>query len=141
VDISGWDLSSYFSRFVKPISVPLSDKEALFSFWQESKCKDINHFFGCFKEKFYFFSKPVPFTFIADILNAFYCSLVLHNMAVHKQFEACEEQRESDACYDYIADTEAEKNVQQEPWLNLVVQFTNMQEDHIRERALEVKYL
>jgi hypothetical protein len=62
-------------------------------------------------------------------------------MAVHKQFEACEEQRESDACYDYIADTEAEKNVQQEPWLNLVVQFTNMQEDHIRERALEVKYL
>jgi hypothetical protein len=31
--------------------------------------------------------------------------------------------------------------VQQEPWFNLVVQFTNMQEDHIRERPLEVKYL
>ena len=49
------------SRFVKPISVPLGETEALFSLWQESKRKDVERFFGVFKKKFHFFTKPVPF--------------------------------------------------------------------------------
>jgi hypothetical protein len=40
------------SRFVKPISVPIGDTEALFSMWQEAKRKDVERFFGVFKKKF-----------------------------------------------------------------------------------------
>jgi hypothetical protein len=32
------------ARFVKPISVPIEQREALFSMWQESKQKDFEHF-------------------------------------------------------------------------------------------------
>ena len=37
------------ARFVKPLTVPIGDCEALFSMWQESKRKDIERFFGVFK--------------------------------------------------------------------------------------------
>jgi hypothetical protein len=40
------------ARFVKPLSVPLNDDEALFSLWQESKRKDIERFFGVLKKSF-----------------------------------------------------------------------------------------
>ncbi|MFN9982519.1 MAG: hypothetical protein ACK53Y_21505, partial [bacterium] len=36
------------ARFVKPISVPVGKREALFAMWQESKRKDIERFFGVF---------------------------------------------------------------------------------------------
>ena len=39
------------SRFVKPISVPIGDTEALFSMWQEAKQKNVERFFGVFKKK------------------------------------------------------------------------------------------
>jgi hypothetical protein len=32
------------SHFVKPLSVPVGDSEALFSLWQEAKHKDIERF-------------------------------------------------------------------------------------------------
>jgi hypothetical protein len=127
------------SRFVKPISVPLGDIEALFSLWQESKCKDVGHFFGVFKKKFHSFAKPVPFAYIADILNLFYCCLILHNMAVCERIEAG--RQENDGFYDCIADNVVKDNVQHEPCFNPALQLMNMQEDHIMERALEVEYL
>ncbi len=48
------------SRFVKPLTVPIDDNEAIFSMWQESKRKDFKPFFGMFKKitfllsRFYF---------------------------------------------------------------------------------------
>jgi len=47
------------SRFVKPISGPIGDTEALFSLWQESKRKDVERFFGVFKKKIHFLSRPI----------------------------------------------------------------------------------
>jgi hypothetical protein len=60
------------SRFVKPILVPIGDTEALFSLWQESKCKDVERFFGVFKKKIHFLSRPISFAFVEDIINAFF---------------------------------------------------------------------
>ncbi len=42
------------ARFVKPISVPIADSEALISLWKESKRKDIERFFGVYKKKVLF---------------------------------------------------------------------------------------
>jgi hypothetical protein len=133
--------SSYppISRFVKPISVPLSDVEALFSLWQESKRKDVERFFGVFIKKFHLFAKPVPFAYILDVLNLFYCCLILHNMAVCERIEAG--QQENDGFYDCIADDVVEDNAQNEPRFTPALQLTNMQEDYVMERALEIEYL
>ena len=38
------------ARIVKPLSVPIGDSEALFSLWQESKWKDIEHFLACLRK-------------------------------------------------------------------------------------------
>jgi len=46
------------SRFVKPVSVPIGDVEALFSMWQEAKRKDIKRFFGVSQKKLHFFAWP-----------------------------------------------------------------------------------
>jgi len=70
------------ARFVKPLSIPIGDSEALFSLWQESKRKDIECFFGMFKKKFHFFNHPIPFASMEEIIETFYCCLILHNMAV-----------------------------------------------------------
>jgi hypothetical protein len=76
-----------------------------------------------------------------DILNAFYCSLVLHNMAVRERIDSDEEVMENDAFYDCVADMEPTETILREPRLNPALQFTNMQENHVMERALEVEYL
>ena len=44
--------------------------------------KDIERFFGVFKNRFNFFSKAIPFAFVEDVIEAFYTCLILHNMAV-----------------------------------------------------------
>jgi hypothetical protein len=61
-------------------------------------------------------------------------------MAVHERIESDEELMENDAFYDCIADMKANKNVLREPQLNPALQFTNLQENRVRERAIEVKY-
>jgi hypothetical protein len=114
------------SSFVKPISALLSETEALFSLWQDSKHKDVEHFFGAFKKKFHFFPKPIHFAFIEDILNAFYSCLVLHNMAVCEWIESDEALMENNAFYDCVADMEADENVPHKRQLNPALQFPNM---------------
>lgn len=39
------------AQFVKPLTVPIGDSEALFSLWQESKHKDIEPFFWGIQEE------------------------------------------------------------------------------------------
>ena len=79
---TGGEVFQQLWMLVDGIYPPLGNVEALFSLWQEAKHKDVEHFFGVFKKKVHFFAHPVPFAFIADILNAFYSCLILHNMAV-----------------------------------------------------------
>jgi hypothetical protein len=90
------------ARFVKPISVPVGKREKLHSTWQESKRKDIERFFGVFKLKFGFFHKPIPFQYEEDIISAFYCCLILHNIAVTERVDSGTEERESDLFYDCV---------------------------------------
>ncbi len=63
------------ARFVKTVSVPLVDYQALFSLWQESKHKGIESFLGVFKKKFNFFNRPIPFAYMDDIISCFYVAL------------------------------------------------------------------
>jgi hypothetical protein len=89
------------SRFVKPISFPFGDVEALYFLWKEGKHKDIERFFGVFKKKFNFFSKAIPFAFMEDVIEAFYTCFILHNMAVAEWDSSNYFISEADVVYDF----------------------------------------
>jgi hypothetical protein len=90
------------ARFVKPISVPIGKREALFSVWQESNSKDLEHFFGVFKWKFHFFNRPIPLVFIDDIIDTLYCCIILQNMAVSERIASQEDEVENYKFYGCI---------------------------------------
>jgi len=131
------------SRFVKPLSVPIGDTEALFSLWQESKRKDIERFFAVFKGKFGFFTSAIPFAFIEDIIEAFYACLILHNMAVIERVASGDGTTETAAMYDVVGPAAADEAVQPEVTTreNLALQFVQLQENDVNERTLEVEFL
>jgi hypothetical protein len=129
------------SCFVKPLSVTIGDEEALYSLWQEAKRKDIKRFFGLFKKRFNFFMKPIPFSFMEDIIEAFYTCLVLHNMAVVERFELSDGVSEGDMVYDFVQQSDAKDDVQRPPHENIALQFVQLQEDDVHQRSLEVNYL
>jgi hypothetical protein len=62
------------SRFVKPLTVPIDDNEAIFSMWQESKRKDIERFLASSKKN-HFFAQPILFHYMHEIMEAFYCCI------------------------------------------------------------------
>ncbi len=62
-------------------------------------------------------------------------------IAVRERIDSNEELMENDAFYDCIVDMEPAETVLREPRVNPALQFTNMQENHVMERALEVEYL
>jgi hypothetical protein len=129
------------SRFVKPISVPLGDIEALYSLWQEAKRKDIERFFGVFKKKFNFFNKPIPFAYIEDVIEAFYTCIILHNMAVAERIGSGDFINEADVVYDFVPPVENVEVPQGLPRENMALQFVQMNENHVRDRTLEMEYL
>ncbi len=90
------------SRFVKPLSVPLTADEALFSMWQESKRKDIERFFRVFKKKFHLFARPILLRNETEIVDAFYCCLILHNIAVAERIRLDDGSIESDGFYEVV---------------------------------------
>jgi hypothetical protein len=129
------------SRFVKPISVPLGDVEAIYCLWQEAKHKDIECFFGIFKKKFNFFTKSISFAYIEGVIEAFYTCLILHNMAVAEQVGSVDFINEVDAVYDFVPPVDDEEVAQGLPCENIALQFVKRNENDVRERALEVEYL
>jgi hypothetical protein len=124
------------AHFVKPLSVPIDDDEALFSLWQESKRKDIERFFGVFKKFFNLFANPIKLFFLRDIINACYCCLILHNMAVMERIEMDDGVTESDVVADdeHVGNCNTRENAE-------ALRFVQMQEQHVSERALEVEFL
>jgi len=127
------------ARFVKPISVPVGKRETLFSSWQEAKRKDIERFFAVFKQKFGFFSRPITFAFMEDIIPTFYCCIILHNMAVKERVDAGSEGRESELLYDCVA---AENIITETSRVErLVHEFVERDEADVEQRTLEVEFL
>lgn len=129
------------ARFVKPISVPLGKTEALFSMWQESKRKDVERFFGVFKRKFHFFNRPIPLAFIEDIIETFYCCIILHNMAVSERIASEEDEVESYEIYDCVERPADGGTMQDSHVDSLALQFVEREEANVRSRNLEVQYL
>jgi hypothetical protein len=129
------------ARFVKPLTVPIGECEALFSMWQESKRKDIERFFGVFKKKFHFFSKPIPFLYMEDIIDAFYCSIILHNMAVTERIDSLDGCVECHTMYDCVNNNITTEEPYRGRVDHLALQYVENQENDVRERAFEVQYL
>ena len=129
------------ARFVKPISVPIADSEALFSLWKESKRKDIERFFGVYKKKFYFFNRPIPFAFMEEIIETFYCCVILHNMAVMEQINLQEEVVENRLLYDCVEDRLEHGTRPESRMETLALQFVQSESQHVQERLLEVQYI
>jgi hypothetical protein len=108
---------------------------------EESKWKDVERFFGVF-EKNHFFSRPIPFAFIEDILNAFYCCIVMHNMCVQERTESSDFIMESELLYNCVEDAELDdNNGEVGTRVNVALQYVATAEERVNERALEVQYL
>ena len=90
------------SHFIKPLSVPLNGDEALFSMWQESKHKDCEQFFGVFKKKFHLFARPITLQDMSEIVDAFYCCIIPHNIAVAEQLMKDDGSIESEEFYEVV---------------------------------------
>jgi len=129
------------ARFVKPLSVPIGDSEALFSLWQESKRKDIEWFFGIFKKKFHFFNHPIPFAFMEVIIETFYCCLILHNMAVMEWINLQEEDVENHLLYYCVEDQLEHGTTPESRMETLALQFGQSESQHLQEWLLEIQYL
>jgi hypothetical protein len=71
-----------FSRFVKGIQVPISQKEKVYTSWQEAVRKDIERAFGVFQAKWQVFARPIHTLQLGRIATKMGCCMILHNMCV-----------------------------------------------------------
>ena len=71
-----------YSRFVKTISEPVTQKEKLFSAWQEACRKDIERAFGVLQGQFQYMARPFMEMKLDYIGKKVGCCLILHNMCV-----------------------------------------------------------
>jgi len=129
------------ARFVKPVSVPLGDTEALFSLWQESKRKDIERFFGVFKKKFNFFNRPLPFAYMDDIISCFYCCIILHNIAITERLDDELEGSAAAEFNDCVVDSRVHGMAEESRIERLAMQFVQREAEHVGQHGLELSYL
>ena len=89
-------------------------------------------FVGVFKKKFHFFTRPITFAFIEDIIEAFYCCIILHNVAVKERMELNNGSIESHSFYKCVDDpVEVEADAAQSQWSNLALWFVELEEEHV----------
>jgi len=129
------------SRFVKPLTVPIDDNEAIFSMWQESKRKDIERFFGVFKKKIHFFAQPILFHCMHEITEAFYCCIILHNLAVKERVALDDGSIESDSFYEVVVTTEDVAVAEPSRMNAEAMRFIQLENENVSSRLLEVEFL
>ena len=71
-----------YSRFVKGIKDPLSDKEKEYTKWQEATRKDIERAFGVLRSRWKFMAFPIHLMKVDKICHRVQTCLILHNMGV-----------------------------------------------------------
>jgi hypothetical protein len=71
-----------YSRFVKAIKQPISNRDRKFSAWQESARKDIERVVGLLKGCWQFTSRPILLHNLDRLALKITCCLILHNMLV-----------------------------------------------------------
>jgi hypothetical protein len=71
-----------YSRFVGSIQQPVTEKETVFSKWQEAKRKDIERAFGVLQGKFQVLARPILLINLDLIAELVSTCLILHNMCV-----------------------------------------------------------
>jgi Plant transposon protein len=80
------------SRFVKNISVPLSESHRKYSKWQESSRKSVERAFGILQRKFMILARPVELYFRHEIKQVVETCIILHNMMVELRLERDQEE-------------------------------------------------
>ena len=73
------------SRFVKTLSVPITDEQKRYVQWQEGKRKAVERAFGILQRKFQILDRPVELWFEDEIKHIVETSIILHNMMVEKR--------------------------------------------------------
>jgi Plant transposon protein len=80
------------SRFVKTMTVPISNAEKIFVKWQESCRKSVERSFGILQRKFMILSRPIELFYEEDIRNVVNTCIILHNMMVETRLQRDEEE-------------------------------------------------
>jgi Plant transposon protein len=70
------------SRFIKNISVPITEEHKYYSKWQESCRKSVERAFGILQRKFMILVHPMELFFESDIRYVVEACIILHNMMV-----------------------------------------------------------
>ena len=87
-----------WARFLKTLSVPLSQKQFTFSKWQEASRKDIERAFGQLQQVFHIVANPVNTMRMERFGNIMTSCLILHNMRVEEYVSGHEKYKPDDGC-------------------------------------------
>jgi len=71
-----------YSRFVRGVKLPSSQREKKFTSWQEGARKDVERAFGVMKNTWQFLDRPILLHDLKDISNRVVSCLLLHNILV-----------------------------------------------------------
>lgn len=71
-----------WTRFVRGFKEPITDKEKLFTEWQEGARKDIERAFGVLQAKWQWITRPILLHQTNDIALRVGTCIILHNMCV-----------------------------------------------------------
>ncbi len=73
------------ARFVKTCAVPIGRMQQVYSAWQESARKDIEHVFGVLQHKFHILTRPIELHKLSEIQQVVESCIILHNWMVSER--------------------------------------------------------
>jgi hypothetical protein len=122
--------------FVRPINVPISDEECLFTAWQESGRKDVEYFFGVLKKKFHLLNGIRTWS-PKEVIQMIYCSIIIHNMVVAEHVASNAEDVERASFYDVMENDDATLPLDH----NTVCHGVNLEQRDVESRLEQLEYL